>query len=250
MSGLDEVDCSGCGRRHVTNGEQARKLRVLRCECGHFVRLDRALAERRSERAAAAPIEIASARADEHEEEDAATHMLSSLSAVAAMSGRGRNRSAQPSLVDDDRVSRPVPRADALRSLPSASGPAPARQRQSSIAPSDKPLWYVDLGGTELVEMTIEQLILARRSGKLGEGALVWREGMPSWRPVGTLIPAGSASSHPSPMPAPNAAPAASRPSAPVPAATRTPLPSAAPATPAASRPSAPVPAATRTPVP
>jgi len=242
MSGLDEVDCSGCGRRHVTNGEQARKLRVLRCECGHFVRLDRALAERRSERAAAAPIEIASARADEHEEEDDATHMLSSLSAVAAMSGRGRNRSAQPSLVDDDRVSRPVPRADALRSLPSASGPAPARQRQSSIAPSDKPLWYVDLGGTELVEMTIEQLILARRSGKLGEGALVWREGMPSWRPVGTLIPAASASSHPSPLSTPSPAPAPSRPSVPVPAVIRTPLPGGATRTP--------LPQLTRTPFP
>src|SRR6188768_1836530 len=111
MSGLDEVDCSGCGRRHVTNGEQARKLRVLRCECGHFVRLDRALAERRSQPALAAPIEFTSAREEEHAEEDDATQMLSSLSAVAAMSGRGRSRSPQPSLVDDERVSRPVPRA-------------------------------------------------------------------------------------------------------------------------------------------
>src|SRR6188768_8047 len=144
MSGLDEVDCSGCGRRHVTNGEQARKLRVLRCECGHFVRLDRALAERRSASAASPPIELVSAREEERMEEDDATHMLGSLAAVAAMSGRGRNRSAQPSLVDDDdRVSRPVPRGT-LHTVPPAAAsvpaPAPARQRQPSIAPTNKPL--------------------------------------------------------------------------------------------------------------
>ena len=209
MSGLHEVDCSGCGRRHVTSGEQARKQRVLRCECGQFVRLDRAL---RSEPTPPPPIAIVGA--SEEESEDDATHMLR-LAAVAAERGRGRARSAQPSLVDDERASRPVSRASTLRSLP----PAPARQ--PSIAPSEKPLWYVDLGGIDLVEMTIEQLILARRSGKLGEGALVWREGMPSWRPVGTLIPAASASSPPSAAPIPTPVP--SRPAAAP--AIRTPLP-------------------------
>jgi hypothetical protein len=218
MSGLDEVDCSGCGRRHVTDAEQARKLRVLRCDCGQFVRLDRALAERRSE---SAPPLVEFARASEEEDEDDQTHMLSSLAAVAAINGRSRSRSPEPSLVDDERVSRPVQRPSPLRSLP------PAPPRQPSIAPSDKPLWYVDLGGTELVEMTIEQLILARRTGKLGEGALVWREGMPSWRPVGTLIPAASASSHPSPPPSASSTAAPSR--APAAAATRTPVPTRPP---------------------
>src|SRR6187551_487108 len=98
MSGLHEVDCNGCGRRHVTNGELARKERVLRCDCGYFVRLDRALAERRSE-PTPPPIEITRDSAD-HDEEDDATHMLSSLAAVAAMGGRGRSRSPQPSVVD------------------------------------------------------------------------------------------------------------------------------------------------------
>ncbi|MEI9936480.1 MAG: GYF domain-containing protein [Pseudomonadota bacterium] len=225
MSGLLEVDCSGCGRRHVTSGERARKLRVLRCECGQFVRLDRALAEHRSEPVPPPPMDVVNAGREEEDEDDA-THMVSSLAAVAAMSGagRGRSRSPQPSLVDDERVSRPVPRPSTLRSLP------PAPPRQPSIAPSDKPLWYVDLGGTELVEMTIEQLILARRTGKLGEGALVWREGMPSWRPVGTLIPAASASSHPGPSPTatPSTTPAPSHP--PVAAAIRTPMPGRPPA--------------------
>ncbi len=233
MSGLQEVDCSGCGRRHVTSGEQARKLRVLRCDCGHFVRLDRALAERRSEPAAPPPIESPIARPEDAEEADDATQMLITLSA-AAIIGRGRSRASQASLVDDERVARAAPREGTLRPL--APAPAPARPRQPSIAPGDKPLWYVDLGGTELVEMTIEQLILARRSGKLGEGALVWREGMPSWRSVGTLIPAASASSHPSPsasshpsaLTTPSTAPLPNRPS--TPAAARTPVPGRPPA--------------------
>jgi uncharacterized protein DUF4339 len=228
MSGLLEVDCSGCGRRHVTNGEQARKLRVLRCECGQFVRLDRALAERRSE-PTPPPVEVLRPN-QELDEEDDATQMLDARAAVAALTGRGRSPQ-QHSFVDDERGSRPAHRPSTLRSLP------PAAPRQASIAPTDKPLWYVDLGGTELVQMTIEQLILARRSGKLGEGALVWREGMPSWRPVGTLIPAASASSHPSPVstvPSPLASPsppassgatlAPNRP--PLATAIRTPLPS------------------------
>jgi hypothetical protein len=222
MSGLDEVDCSGCGRRHVTNGEQARKLRVLRCDCGQFVRLDRALAERRSD-SAPPLVEFARARTDEDEDEDDRTHMMSSHAAMAAINGRGRSHSPQPSLVDDERVSRPVQRPSPLRS------PTPAPPRHPSIAPTDKPLWYVDLGGTELVEMTIEQLILARRSGKLGEGALVWREGMPSWRPVGTLIPAASASSHPSPAPSASATPMPMPTRAPAAAAIRTPVPTRPP---------------------
>ena len=221
MSGLHEVDCSGCGRRHVTSGEQARKLRVLRCECGHFVRLDRAHTDRRSE-PTPPPIEIPSAR-DEPEEDDA-TRMMSTLVAAALVNASGRSRSQQPSLVDDERVSRPAPRD-------STQAPAPVRARQPSIAPTEKPLWYVDLGGTELVEMTIEQLIIARRTGKLGEGALVWREGMPTWRPVGTLIPAASASSHPAPLapstaPGPTTSSVVTRPPAP---AIRTPLPGRSP---------------------
>jgi hypothetical protein len=181
----------------------------LRCECGQFVRLDRALAERRSE-PTPPPVEIA--RIGVREEEEDATRMMSSLAASAL--SPGYNRPRQASLLDDELAA--AQREGALRSRPSA--PAPARKRQPSIAPTDKPLWYVDLGGTELVQMTIEQLILARRGGKLGEGALVWREGMPSWRPVGTLIPAASASSHPAPVVSPSSAPGPSRP------ATTTPL--------------------------
>jgi len=221
MSGLHEVDCNGCGRRHVTNGELARKQRVLRCDCGYFVRLDRPFADRRSE-PTPPPVELASLRADELEEEDS-THLMNSHTAAALLGGRGR--SAQPSFIDDERVSRPTEREGGLLSRPSS--PALARPRQPSIAPTEKPLWYVDLGGTELVQMTIEQLILARRGGRLGEGALVWREGMPSWRPVGTLIPATSASSHPAPLPSPSTAPSATQ--TPPATATRTPFPSRPP---------------------
>lgn len=220
MSGLHEVDCNGCGRRHVTDGEQARKQRVLRCDCGHFVRLDRAFADRRSE-PTPPPVEIASLRSDLVEEEDA-THLMNSHTAAAILGGRGRSRSAQPSLIDDERVSRPS--EGALLSRPSSA--APGRPRQPSIAPGDKPLWYVDLGGPELVQMTIEQLILARRGGRLGEGALVWREGMPSWRPVGTLISATSATSHPAPQPTQSTAPQPSQ--TPAASATRTPFPTRA----------------------
>jgi len=212
MSGLHEVDCGGCGRRHVTNGEQARKLRVLRCDCGYFVRLDRAVADRRSQPSPPPAFDLA-----KREDEEDATHLMSSATAAAVVNGRSRNRSQQPSLIDDERVSRPVQRPSSLSSAP---------PRQPSIAPTDKPLWYVDLGGNELIEMTIEQLILARRGGKLGEGALVWREGMPNWRPVGTLIPAASASSHPSPQ---ASASATSTPSRPATSATSSPLPSRSP---------------------
>lgn len=224
MSGLHEVDCNGCGRRHVTNGEMARTQRVLRCDCGYFVRLDRSLADRRSE-PTPPPVEIASLRSDDAPEEEDSTHLIDPHTAAAILGGS--SRSAQPSLSDDERLPRATEREGGLISRPSS--PAPARPRQLSIAPTDKPLWYVDLGGTELVQMTIEQLILARRGGKLGEGALVWREGMPTWRPVGTLISATSASSHPAPQASPSTSPSAT----PMPpaTATRTPFPGRTPAT-------------------
>lgn len=213
MSGEYEVGCDGCGQRHVTSAEQARKQRVVRCACGQFVRLDRALVERRSEPAPAARVELASA----DESEDEATHMLSSLAAVAALGGasRGAQSTARASLAsihEDERGSRPVPRGT-LRSL----SPSPSKYPSAPPA-ADKPLWYVDLGGTETVQMTIEQLIIARRSGKLGEGALVWREGMPRWRPVGTLIPATSIAAQARPTPVP---PAPSRPPLPAPLPSR-----------------------------
>src|SRR6478735_3484681 len=219
MSGLHEVDCSGCGRRHLTNADHARKQRVLRCECGYFVRLDRTPVDRRSE-PTPPPVEITSVRAGLEEED--ATHLMNSATAAVVLGGR----SQRPSLADDERSSRPAAPNGASHSRPSS--PAQGRPRQASLAPTDKPLWYVDLGGPDLVEMTIEQLILARRGGKLGEGALVWREGMPSWRPVGTLISATSASSHPAPQASsPSTAPAPSQ--APAASATRTPFPTRTP---------------------
>ncbi|MEP7051385.1 MAG: GYF domain-containing protein [Pseudomonadota bacterium] len=171
MSGLHVVDCRGCGRTHALSAEEARKQRVLRCDCGQFVRMDRALSDVRSE-PAPAPITAAS-----------------SLAAGLARPGKGRGTLA--SLSDHERSVQP----------PRTATAAPFRS-SSAPPPGDKPLWYVDLGGAETVEMTIEQLIIARRSGKLGEGALVWRAGMPRWRPVGELIPASSAW-RPSPPPAP-----------------------------------------------
>jgi len=219
MSGLHEVDCSGCGRRHLTNADHARKQRVLRCECGYFVRLDRTPVDRRSE-PTPPPVEITSVRAGLEEED--ATHLMNSATAAVVLGGR----SPRPSLADDERSSRPAAPNGASHSRPSS--PAQGRPRQASLAPTDKPLWYVDLGGPDLVEMTIEQLILARRGGKLGEGALVWREGMPTWRPVGTLISATSASSHPAPQASPIITPVPSRPS--TNAAARTPFPTQPPA--------------------
>jgi hypothetical protein len=161
--------------------------------------MDRTLAELRSD-PAPAPIELADA--DQAEEQ---THMLSSLAAVAALNNAARPRRTETSVVSGERKSQPPPRAP-MPSLSGALWPIPA--------PGEKPLWYVDLGGSETVEMTIEQLIIARRSGKLGEGALVWRAGMPRWRPVGSLIPAAS---RPTPTPPP--------PSAPPPFASRLPPP-------------------------
>jgi len=125
-----------------------------------------AIAALRSPRAAVA----ATARASMHEEGDSAAQRTGS------------------SAVHLSRSSVPPPRASSPVRRPSSPV-------QGSAPPNgDKPLWYVDLGGAETVQMTIEQLIIARRTGKLGEGALVWRAGMPEWRSVGSLIPAAGTS--------------------------------------------------------
>jgi GYF domain 2 len=178
----------------MMSAARARAQRVLRCECGQFVRLDRALAETRSDPAPAPAPESDLADALDDEEK----HMLSSLEEIAAL-GSGSKAAARTSVYEeDDAATRVASSPVNLSSRPSApparrSSPPPRPsspvQRAASTA-ADKPLWYVDLGGTETVEMTIEQLIIARRSGKLGEGALVWRAGMPRWRPIGSLIPA------------------------------------------------------------
>ncbi len=234
MSGVYEVECDGCGRRHGASAEQARKQRVLRCACGQFVRLDRGLLELRSEPAPAIERGSANESAPPDEADEEATHMLSSLSAVAALGG-ARGRLTQTSIHDDEHASRPAPRRP-MHSLSSAP-------QHPSLPPADKPLWYVDLGGSRTVEMTIEQLIVARRSGKLGEGALVWREGMQSWRPVGTLIPATSVAP-PRHTPVPSAP---SRPPLPAPSRPPAPLPSR-PTPAAALRPPPPSPALEATP--
>src|SRR5882724_12004629 len=103
MSGLHEVDCSGCGLRHSLSADLARKQRVLRCSCGHFVRMDRSLAEVRSDPAPAPKAEPADA-------EDEQTHLVDSLSALAALGSRPQ-RAAQPSLSGAERKSQPPPRA-------------------------------------------------------------------------------------------------------------------------------------------
>jgi GYF domain 2 len=173
---------------------RARAQRVLRCECGQFVRLDRTLAETRSDPAPALAPESDLADAVDDEE----THMFSSLEEIAAFSSASKAAARTSVYEEDDAATRVASSPVNLPSRPSApparrSSPPPRPsspvQRAASTA-TDKPLWYVDLGGTETVEMTIEQLIIARRSGKLGEGALVWRAGMPRWRPIGSLIPA------------------------------------------------------------
>ncbi len=181
----------------------------MRCTCGQFVRMDRALAEQRSD-PAPAPVLVSEPEA---QDEDERTQLLDSLSPARA--------STRMSSSTEEGILKPAHRS-AQPSLPGAQASAPV---------SDKPLWYVDLGGSETVEMTIEQLIIARRSGKLGEGALVWRAGMPRWRPVGTLIPASSASVAAPPLATPPPPPA------PPPLATRPPAPPrrtriSAPATP------------------
>lgn len=146
--------------------------------------------------------------------DDEVTHMVSSLDELKALKPASREQDVRASLYDrdeDDAATRVAP-STSETSRPSTPPPrnTPPPRRPSSpvqravTAPADKPLWYVDLGGAETVQMTIEQVIIARRSGKLGEGALVWRAGMPDWRPVGTLIPASSSPSN-APPPAPPA---------------------------------------------
>ena len=171
------------------SAEQARKQRVLRCACGQFVRLDRALQERGSDPAAPQTWDL----------ESAVDHGRAKQEAVA-LGGRPRSHAPLSAQAGDERVSHAVARST-LHSLSQAQWKPP------STPTHEKPLWYVDLGGIETVEMTIEQLIIARRSGKLGEGALVWREGMAHWRPVGTLIPATSVAPPPRLTPPPSAAP-------------------------------------------
>jgi hypothetical protein len=177
---------------------RARSQRVLRCECGQFVRLDRTLAETRSDPAPAPAPDSELADAFDDEE----THMFSSLEDLAAFRSPSGSATTGTSVYDEDdaatRVASspvnlpPPPTAPPARASSPSSPPARPSSpvQRAPSASNDKPLWYVDLGGTETVEMTIEQLIIARRSGKLGEGALVWRAGMPRWRPIGSLIPA------------------------------------------------------------
>jgi len=92
MSGLHDVDCSGCGKRHTLSAEQARKQRVLRCTCGQFVRMDRALPDLRSDPAPAPkarPSEPAPAPKSElaHADDsgDEHTHLIDSLAAIATL---------------------------------------------------------------------------------------------------------------------------------------------------------------------
>jgi hypothetical protein len=167
----------------------------MRCDCGQFVRLDRSLPEeKRSDPAPAPTGELADAYEDEE------THMFSSLEEIAALRSSPRLSDVRASIYDEDDAATRV--ASSAAQLPALRGPArapmrsippppdaPPRRPSSPVqaAVSDKPLWYVDLGGAETLEMTIEQLIIARRS----------------WRPVGTLIPAAGSSPHSAPPPAP-----------------------------------------------
>jgi hypothetical protein len=187
MSGLHEVACDGCGRRFETSDEQASTHRVLRCACGQFVRFDPSSLE---PRAGSLPPQAAELADANDAEQNGQTQMLGAR-AEFALADPEQRRSPEPSLLDAQRPARPVPQR-------SSHSLTPAPEHVPSTAPADKPHWHVDLGGSETVRMTIEQLIVARRSGKLGEGALVWRKGLPSWRPVGSLIPAVS---RPTPTP-------------------------------------------------
>jgi hypothetical protein len=216
---------------------RAREQRVLRCDCGQFIRLDRDLSEpplAPEEAQASAGTELSDSFDDEE------TRMFASLEDLAAQLPGGAMLLAEapklgvatlpdapsgpPDFADEDEneATRVVTAPSSLlRSLPAkangASSPAHSSPAHSSPARSgpgaspaptqsneDRPLWYVDLGGKETLEMTIEQLIGARRSGRLGEGALVWRAGMTRWRPIGTLIPAAGSGAPARPLPPPN----------------------------------------------
>src|SRR6201999_684788 len=98
MSGLHEVACGACGKRHVMSAARARAQRVLRCECGQFVRLDRALPEERHSDPVPAPNgELPDAYDDEE------THMFSSLEEIAALrSSASANSRVRASIYDED----------------------------------------------------------------------------------------------------------------------------------------------------
>src|SRR5438445_9071501 len=101
MSGLHEVACGACGRRHVMSAARARAQRVLRCNCGQFVRLDRTLAETRSDPAPAPTPSTQLADADD--DDDNETQMFSSLEAIAALGSSSGSRASAASLyVEDD----------------------------------------------------------------------------------------------------------------------------------------------------
>src|SRR5450432_2826352 len=122
MTGLHEVACGACGRRHVMSAARAREQRVLRCECGQFVRLDRALTDGQSD-PAPAPLPVATpARnipdAFDNDDEDEATHMFASLDDVAAQGATRGN--SEPGV----KLSAAAPRATPQRSSPYSSAPA------------------------------------------------------------------------------------------------------------------------------
>ncbi|HEY5314818.1 MAG TPA: DUF4339 domain-containing protein [Pirellulales bacterium] len=55
---------------------------------------------------------------------------------------------------------------------------------------SDAPAWYVAAEGQQPSgPFTIEQMLEARRTGRLDPAALCWREGMPDWLPVARVEP-------------------------------------------------------------
>src|SRR5450432_1247616 len=156
MTGLHEVACGACGKRHVMSAARARSQRVLRCDCGQFVRLDRTLAESRSDPAPAPAPDTELADAFDDEE----THMFSSLEDIAALRPYPNAATARTSIYEEDdaaatRVASSavnLPRPSAPPARPSSPARRPTSPAQAAVTASDKPLWYVDLGGTETVE--------------------------------------------------------------------------------------------------
>jgi hypothetical protein len=83
---------------------------------------------------------------------------------------------------DDDEATRlisTVPRKLTLSSL-GAKAPAPTAQRGVR--------WFVNLNGSHTVEMTTEDVLLARADGRVGPDVLVWRPGMVGWHPVRNVL--------------------------------------------------------------
>jgi GYF domain 2 len=196
---LHEVVCAGCSRKHVMSESRAREQRVMRCDCGQFVRLDRGLSE------ADLPVELTD---EDHDEATRAVTSLEDIEGAAEAFGLMGSQALKPAGSsgpidhsdlfdpDDDEATKMVSSPLKLSALlPPAKGDSgtksnPTSSSPTSSSPGSKPVWFVDLGGTGTVEMTIDKLIMARRSGKIGESAMVWRPGMARWRPVGTLIAA------------------------------------------------------------